>query len=116
MNFGKKCPKRGERGGRRQSKKCHCKFTPTYEFSGKKRNVISKKGQGGSRPFGNFPKKNIHIWGDGRPLAAYAGQTMQPTDCFRFFLSLEYVGLLRKNLKTDNCLVKFGCVSGRSKM
>ena len=27
-------------------------------FSGKKRNVISKKGRGGSRPFGNFPKKH----------------------------------------------------------
>ena len=27
-------------------------------FSGKKRNVISKKRQGGSRPFGSFPKKH----------------------------------------------------------
>ena len=41
--------KKGGRGGggHRQSKKCHCKFTHTYEFSGKKCNVISKKGQGG---------------------------------------------------------------------
>ena len=41
----------------RQSKKFHCKFTHTYGFSGKKRNVISKKG-GGSRSFGSFPKKH----------------------------------------------------------
>ena len=39
--FWKKCPKRGgEGGGLRQSKKFHYKFTHTYEFSGKGRNVI----------------------------------------------------------------------------
>ena len=30
------------------------------EFSGKKRNVISKKGEG-SRPFGSFPKKHPYL-------------------------------------------------------
>ena len=49
-------------------------------------------------------------------LAAYAGETVQPTDRFRFFLRNKYVGLRRKNPKNDNCLVKFGCVSGRSEM
>ena len=44
VNFGKNVQKGGESGGggHCQSKKCHCKFTPTYEFSGKKRKVISK--------------------------------------------------------------------------
>ena len=37
-------------------------------FSGKKRNVISKKdGGGGSRPFGSFPKKHP-FWGFQSPL------------------------------------------------
>ena len=45
-------------------------------------------------------------------LAVYAGETMQLLDGFVFFLSLIYVGLLRKNAKNDNYLVKFGCVNG----
>ena len=40
----------------------------TYEFSGKKRNVISKKGQGGGQGRLEIFQKNIHIWEDGRPL------------------------------------------------
>ena len=47
--FWKKYPKRGGGGGgHSQSKKSHCKFTLTYEFPRKKRNVISKKGWGHS--------------------------------------------------------------------
>ena len=40
-------------------------------FSGKKRNVISKKGQGGGegKAVWKFSKKNIHFWADGHPLA-----------------------------------------------
>ena len=50
--------KGGEGGGHRQSKKFHCKFTHTYKFSGKKRNVISKKGQGGGvKAVWKFSKK-----------------------------------------------------------
>ena len=45
-------------------------------------------------------------------LAIYSGETMQLLDGFVFFLSLIYVGLLRKNAKNDNHLVKFGCVNG----
>ena len=45
-------------------------------------------------------------------LPVYAGETMQLLDGFVFFLSLIYVGLLRKNAKNDNYLVKFGCVNG----
>ena len=41
--FWKKCPKRGGEGGHRQSKKFHCKFTHTYEFSGKRCDVISNR-------------------------------------------------------------------------
>ena len=40
-----------------------------FLFSGKKRNVISEKGQGGGgKAVWKFSKKNIHIWGDGHPL------------------------------------------------
>ena len=57
VNFGKNVQKGGRGGGHRQSKKFHCKFTHTYEFSGKKRNVISKKGLGGVKAVWKFSKK-----------------------------------------------------------
>ena len=64
--FWKKCPKRGEGGGGHlQSKKFHCKFTQVNAYLrifAKKRNVISKNGEGGGqRPFGIFPKKHPYL-------------------------------------------------------
>ena len=38
-----------------------CKLAHIYKLSQKKHNVIFKKGQGGSRPFGNFPKKHPYL-------------------------------------------------------
>ena len=45
-------------------------------------------------------------------LAAYAGETIKLLDRFIIFLSYQYVGLLRKIIKNNICLVKFGCVNG----
>ena len=68
VNFGKNVQKGGRGGVIANPKNFIANFSHTYEFSGKKRNVISKKGRGmgGSRPFGSFPK-NIYICGDGHP-------------------------------------------------
>ena len=45
-----------------------CKLAHIYELSQKKRNVISKKGQGGGgKGRLDFFQKSIHIWGDGHP-------------------------------------------------
>ena len=40
-------------------------------FSGKKRNVIFKKGRGGGQGRLEIFQKNIHIWADRRPLQAW---------------------------------------------
>ena len=58
--FWKKCPKRGGEGGViANPKNFIANLRILNGFSGKKRNVISKKGRGGgSRPFGSFPKKH----------------------------------------------------------
>ena len=55
VNFGKNVQKGG--GGHLQSKKFHCKFTHIYEFSRKKRNVISKNRGGGAKAVWTFSKK-----------------------------------------------------------
>ena len=63
--------KGGERGGViANPKKIIANLRILNGFSGKKRNVISKKGRGGGGGQGGLEvfQKNIHFWADGRPL------------------------------------------------
>ena len=67
LNFGKNVHKEGERGGViANPKNVIANFSHTCEFSGKKRNVISKKGRGGIKAVWKFSKKNPFS-ADGRP-------------------------------------------------
>ena len=65
----KNVQKGGERGGIIANPKIFiANLCMSYEFSGKKRNVISKKGRGGGQGRLEVFQKNIHICGDGHPL------------------------------------------------
>ena len=50
--FWKKCPKKGERGGHRQSKKLHCKFMQFNVYLRKSAMKFPKRDGGGGPPGG----------------------------------------------------------------